>query len=391
MTQPCLGGRSRSGSKILQAQLMRAASLRMLAFSVALVAVITAVHQAYETHYDFGVFYYAARMVWEGHRTSLYDLATQYAFQARYGRPQDSIFCSPAFMLAPFLLLSLMPMWAAFLLWMITSVALLALVVRRLGISSGEYGDWPWLLSMSFMPVVHCLSHGQLSILVLGAYASCYELWRRGKRFSGGLILAIAMVKFQLIAGFVAVLCLKKKWRELGGVATGSGIALLVSLAITGWHGLLRYPALLWAEEHSPGVLPPERMASLRGLLAVITGHPNPLLLAAVLSVMVIFVAAWIWKEDDLAVGFSAALIASLLAAYHVNQYDLTLLLLPAFLVMKALPSRSVVLLGLTAYGLPLLFWVTGYFALFAIPLTLALAALALKNRGNPVCAFGCD
>ena len=59
----------------------------LLLFLLLVLAAITVEHQAGNVHFDFGVFYYAAHMLLDGARHSLYELDTQRAFQVRFHRP----------------------------------------------------------------------------------------------------------------------------------------------------------------------------------------------------------------------------------------------------------------------------------------------------------------
>ncbi len=342
---------------------------KLVVFLAAVVIVVTTVHQLADAHYDFGVFYYAARMVWEGARTSLYNLSAQRAFQVRYGRPADLIFCSPPFALAPYLPLALLPIRAAFIIWTIVLVGLFTASVESLAFRTGlRYDNWPLLLSLAFMPVVTSLTHGQLSIVVLSAYVWCYALWDDGKRFIGGLVLALATVKFQLVAGFICVLVLKKKWRELGGFGLGCAPLLGLSFLVEGWHGLLSYPALLAHEETTAGVIPPG-MASIRGLVSLLAGPRGHTTLVAALSVAVVVLAATTWK--DLQTGFAAGVLASMLASYHFNPQDLSLVLIPLFFGMKYFSWKATERVIAGAVVLPTLLWFAHCFCLLAIPLAL--------------------
>jgi hypothetical protein len=98
-------------------------------------------------YYDFGIFFYAARMVWDGARTSLYDLHVQHAYQLQYGRPAGFNFVSPPFVLIPLLPFVLLPRWIAFLVWTVLMLALLAVAIRGLCLKTGlRYGNWPVFL-----------------------------------------------------------------------------------------------------------------------------------------------------------------------------------------------------------------------------------------------------
>jgi len=337
--------------------------------------VVVAIHQAAQAHYDFGTFYYAAHMVTGGARHQLYDLSAQRAWQARYHRPATQLFYYPPLALVPYLLVSWLPMLPAFVLWTALSLLLLMVCVRTLSRLAGvDYGNWPLLLSLAFLPTAACLAHGQVSILILAVYLATYVLWRGGRRLLAGLVLSIATLKFQLVAGFVAVLLLRGKWRELAGFACGAAVCAGLSLWMTGKQALIAYPAFVRHSEGGVGS-EPGNMANWRGLIGLIAHHP--LAWVVVLSVVTVAWAARAWV--NLEIGFSAALLAALLTSYHMNPQDLVLALLPFFLCRRsgAMPARWLVPVTLTMVLAPVVLMASGApFALLAILVAAALGML---------------
>jgi hypothetical protein len=344
---------------------------RLLGFLLLVLLVLAVVHEAGDDRFDFGGYYFPARMVLDGARTSLYDIQAQQAFQLRYHRPPELLFYSPAFVLLPFLPLAPLPISAAYLLWTALSIGLLTASVRSLARRTGlQYDNWPLLASLGFMPVASCLAHGQLSIVVLAAYIWCYALWSDGRRFAGGAVLALACFKFQLATGFVCVLLLKRKWRELAGFAVGAAPLLILTIVIAGPKQFLHYPQFLLAGEASKGV-DPVKMASLRGMIALLTGRSH-LGEVVLLSAAVVLIAAWLW--NDLDSGFSAALLAGMLVSYHFNPQDLSLAIIPLCIAGRQRSSRALAIWVTAALALPLIaFAAGGYFAILAIPLVGAL------------------
>jgi len=342
---------------------------RGLVFFLALVtAVVTAVHMAGDIRYDFGVFYYAGRMVWEGAGKSLYDLNQQHAFQVRYGRPPDFLFYYPPFALLPFLPLTLLPAIGAFILWTAFNVGLVTAAIAALSRRFDfRYGNWPLLLSFAFMPVASNLANGQLSLLALAGYVWCYMLWRRGRLFQGGLALALVAFKPQLVAGFLCILLIKRRWRELAGFATACIPLLMISWLIVGTRGLLQYPAFLSQCEVGPGIHP-LKMANLRGLVTLFGGEGHQAIVV-ILSLAILPFAAWLWTDLD--TGFSAAILYACLVSYHFNPQDLSVALIPVFMVIRTCGRRTASVLVASALVLPLVFSLFGgvLFALLALPL----------------------
>jgi hypothetical protein len=348
---------------------------RGLCFFLILVTIaIATVHVAGDSHYDFGVFYYASRIVWDGAGSSLYHLDLQQQYQLRYGRPPDFLFYYPPFSLLPFLPFAGLPVLGAFLGWTVLNLGLVTASVtslsRRLGF---RYGNWPVVLSLAFMPVSTNLAHGQVALVALAGYVLCYLAWRRGRWFEGGMALALAAFKPQLVAGFLLVLLLRRRWRELAGFAAGCVPLVLVSCWMVGFRALLAYPQFLLQCEGGPGI-DPLKMANLRGLVTLVPGGGH---VAAILVLSLAAVAAAAWRWRDLESGFAAAIIATCLVSYHFNPQDLSLMLIPLFFaIRRAAPSWKNVLAG-SAVSAPLLCSILGehLFVLLALPLVFLLVA----------------
>lgn len=348
--------------------------LVVLSFAAGAIAVA---HQAGDAHFDFGVFYYAAHMVFEGARHALYDLPIQRAFQAQFHRPPELLFCYPPFVVIPFLCVAKLPIGAAFIIWTAVSLILFTWAVRTLANSAGlRYGNWPVLVSLAFMPVASSLGHGQLSILVLSAYVLTYLLWRQGRPILGGLVLSIAEFKFQLVVGFIGVLILKRKWRELLGLGAGTGVLIGLSALVSGLPELLRYPAFLLQGNGDAGS-DLHKMACWRGLLSLV-GADNVFLVAG-LSVLTVVFAAWLWQTLD--TGFSAAILAAILVSYHLSPEDLSLLLIPGFLAVRiGFPKENLAKLTLTALMIPEVVGIFGgCYAGLTLPIALSLCWMAKK------------
>lgn len=344
---------------------------RLLAVLSFLVAAIAVAHQTEDKHFDFGIFYYGAHMVLDGARHALYEPAIQRVFQVQFHRPAALLFCYPPFALIPFLGIAELPIEIAFVIWTIISLGLLILSVQTLARHAEfRYGNWPILFSLAFMPVASCLGHGQVSLVVLSAYVLAYSLWRRGRLFLGGAVLAIATLKFQLVIGFIAVLLLKRKWRELLGFATGSAMFGALSVAMVGLPTVLQYPVFL---SHGGGDLgsEPDKMPNWRGLMSLV-GADHTVIVAA-LSLLTILFAAKLWRDLD--TGFVASIIAAMLVSYHSGSHDLCLFLIPAFLARNiGFPPKQLLRLALSALLLPeILAAFGGHYALLAIPLVLCL------------------
>jgi hypothetical protein len=344
----------------------------LVVFLALVLAVFVAVHHYLDARFDFGVFYYAAHMVMDGARQALYDAGAQHVFQARFHRPPAMLFRNPPFALLPMLPLAALPMLAAFAVWTAICFALLYVSLKVLEIETAVvFGNWPLLLSLAYVPVMASFLHGQFSLVILASYVFAYAEWRAGRRFWGGAILSIATLKVQLVLGFVAVLLLKRKGRELGGFVCGCAALLGVSALIAGLPAVLSYPAFLL---HGEGNLANEfaNMANWHGLLYLL--HIDRPWLEIALSIVTIVWAAHAWKDLDR--GFAAAMLAAMLVSYHFNPQDLALTLAPFYLAVKTgiLPRQRVPLVVMLALFVTMMM-VVAYapLSLLALPIAAAL------------------
>jgi hypothetical protein len=123
-----------------------------------------------------------------------------------------------------------------------------------------------------------------------------------------------------------------------------SAIAIFfASVAAAGWQNIFTYPRYVWAlnQQHAIGAITPANMPNIRGLLDFLSGVRGAGVIIAALSaaiaVVFAFITARVWNRmatktgasaaADL--GFSLAVVATVLVSYHLYAYDATLLLIP--------------------------------------------------------------
>ena len=336
--------------------------------------------------FDFGVYRYAARMIVDGQGHSLYDMNLQRDYQTRYRGTQYSFFNYPPYSLLPFLPLARLPLPLAFMLWTGVNLALIVGVIaalcRRLGMNQG---NWPVLATLAFMPVWAALVNGQLSILTLAGFTWSYALWQDKRRMAGGAALGLAAFKPQLVAGFVCILLLQKRWRELAGFSLVCLPLAVVSVVLVGVGGLLRYPSFIrQAEQPMPG-LEPAKMANIRGLMSLFSRVEHPWAVILV-SIALLILAAWLWNDSGS--GFAIAVCASALVSYHFFPSDLAMAVLPLFLAVPQLPARSAQVLVALALTAPVLLAGWG-FAWLALGLLALLVWAAWWTRKTEAQAAG--
>lgn len=340
---------------------------------------------------DFSIFYTAGKCLAKGLGSRMYDVATEKRLQREFISPAKIEegplpYTHPPFEAPLFVPLALLPYVTAYSVWNAISVLLLlgfVLLMRPYLPRLRERAEaLPFLAALAFFPVFLCLFEGQDSVLLLFIFALVYVNMKLGREFVAGMCLALALFRFQIVLPILAVALLRRKWRLLTGLAL-VGIALTgISLAVVGWNSFWNYPRQLWYVyrlwELSPGqagaALNPAYMPNLRGLTFALLGDGRfAHLLTNSVSLALVGFAAWKWnadpREPNFDLGFALTIAIAVMVSFHLNAYDMTLLLLPLLLggnwVMQRagsdLLSSRLVLVGIASLFLsPLWFSLRG-------------------------------
>jgi len=367
---------------------------------------------------DFPDFYCAARMVAEGNGHLLYDAAAQRQCQARYAGRVGTLYIHPPFESALYLTVSWLPLKYSYLLWFFLNLVFLAASMNRLTRPALVW-DWQALfaVSLTLVPVLLCLGQGQDSLFLLLILTLSFHDLRRGHGFGAGCWLGTGLFKFQIVLPLVLVLVLGQRKNISGPLAKGFAVVAVIlaglSAAICGWPVFGEYPNFLLHLSAQPlaGIVP-GAMANFRGLVDFFLHRGQPVW--SVVAVSLLSAAAFMgalanWKhvppapQQDAAAGsgyrlnlaFAGTMMFALLASYHLNPHDLSLLLLPIYLLSRPLAESeafppvtkwmSVGLIGLLFLP-PLHLWAlqAGTYALIAVPELALFAILGIvmwRNR----------
>ncbi len=326
---------------------------------------------------DFTVFYTAARILREGRGGQLYDPAVQHVVQREFTsnaliRRGALPFIHPPFEAVVFVPLTFLPYPVAFVVWDLVNLGMLVAVALILRSSPGLLRQIPfWLLILGFLaffPVFATFHQGQDSILLLLLLALGFRAMNRGSDFAAGCWLGFGMFKYHLILPLVLILIFwKARKLALGFIAVVSFL-FMISLALVGWQGLVQYPGYAWRVVSVPafGGIPLRQLPNLLGLVAgwPVLNETGWMVRAVALvgAAALLLAVAWLRKFADNPRFFNlclaCAVIASLLAGYSTNTYDLCLLILPLalvadYLAVSAPKQRST--LNLVLPAIPLL------------------------------------
>ncbi|MFY9744226.1 MAG: glycosyltransferase family 87 protein [Candidatus Sulfotelmatobacter sp.] len=298
-------------------------------------------------HPDFTIFYTAGELLREGAGAQLYEPLAQLRVQEKLGdaasRGQPLPYTHPPFEAPIFLPLALLPYVWAYSLWDLLNLVLLAGVVLWLRHSLRVLQSIPaWEICfglLAFFPVFACFLQGQDSILQLLLCTAGFFALQKGSDVPAGCWFALALFKFQLILPLVLLLVLWKRSRLLIGFVPVSIGLVLVSTALVGWKELAFYPVYVLRSSLAPIEVPPQLMASLRGLVLGWPVVPRPLgLVLVVVASILLFILAAIWgrrnaEPEKFGMRFSLAIAVTLLISGHTNAHDYCLLLLAMVLV----------------------------------------------------------
>jgi hypothetical protein len=299
---------------------------------------------------DFANFYTAGKLVQEGKASGLYDLRLQWQVQQQFAqavkiRKGPLPYLRPPFEALLFLPLSYLKYSAAYLIWTAIKLALLLAIPFFASPLFGETlqpAGILGLLCLGFFPVGLDFLHGQDSILLLLVFVLALQFLRRGAEFWSGCVLGLGLFKFHLVIPVALVFLLRRKIRFSVGFFLMGAILFVASLALVGWSGILRYPAYVWALDHTPGMgVTTWTMPNLRALMTAVS--PRHVLSAAaewlwgVTACLAVFAVAWLWdragneseREVRVVTGFSLAITVTLITSYYAYPYDLNLLLVP--------------------------------------------------------------
>jgi hypothetical protein len=253
----------------------------------------------------------------------------------------------PPYELLVILPFSLLPYKAACWCWL-ASTLFLALLCGRL---MGNYA-----LVAGMFPLLCVLWEQQDSMLILLILIGCWFALNSDRDVFAGLILGVALFKFQIIIPLALVLAFWRP-RMLKGFAVSGAAVFAVSVAmvrpagmIAYWHDLagMTRAASPTAIMYRMDLL---RNVGLRGLLYQLLG-PSSFLIGVVSVTLGLFILGMAWwfmrgSESPTEAKFSFALMCALLLSFHLLTHDLVLLSLPFALLVGSKARWPLVVLYL--------------------------------------------
>ncbi len=308
---------------------------------------------------DFATFYTAARITNERRSAALYDEREQRRAQAEFSAPalasrRDILpYIHPPFEVLLFLPLALFSYPVAYFIWLATNLALLLSLPFLLRSHLPHLAEIPmtyWHLGLlSFFPIFMALLQGQDSIVILFSFSMAFAALsgRRGR--VAGMWLALGLCKFQLVLPFMLPLLWLRQKRIVHGFTLVACVLLIAGLMVAGLHGTLAYPRFASYVDHDPryhGYNLPQITTNLRGFLSsLLPVGPWISVSLAAATLVILFVAAKVWKRARNGVAphsaFAVGLLGASLLSYYGHIYDWSILALAVLLILENRSASS--------------------------------------------------
>ena len=321
---------------------------------------------------DYIQFYTAGATLREGQSASLYDFAFQSQMEQAIAGPALTsfhAFITPPFLAWLFVPLSYLPYTWSFITWSLFSLLCLWLSLRLMAAPRPRKS---FLWALTWFPVFATISFGQNSLLSLLIFSLTYWLWRKDKHLAAGLVSSLLLFKPQLILG-LGLLWLfewRKSWKSLLGLLLGGAVLAGLSFwllpdASRAYVQLSRsfLPGMIYQEQ-----FPLIHMHSLRGFFALLSAGNRWLTegLSMLLSILGVAAFYFFWRDQrqHADVLFAAVICLTLWITPHAMIYDWSILIIPAILLLRAIPAMKSLWRSIFA-----LIWIASF---LSTPLTMA-------------------
>lgn len=347
---------------------------------------------------DFRLFYLAGQVGEKWGWSHMYDPDKAQALTMAFG-PADRaivpsyVYDNPpllAWLVAP---LTTMPLTEAFVIWTVINIAAAVAAWWLVNPSIGFARLAILLCTLALWPTVFSLERGQPVLITYALAIGCWWMAARQRDVEAGMLLALASaIKPQDVVLLPAVLLLCGFARAAAyWLAATAALWALFALVI-GATGLGTYLAVLEWAASSPGFTATPLIAPF--------GPQASLLLGEGIAVGVGLVAIW-HQRRSWNVAFAIGLLATLVSAVHIHEYDYVGIAVAAWLILEG-PTSIVEKVWLTvgilcvqgvALGirLPIVLWQPIWLLILALrdPQIRAARGVKAARRASDVPATG--
>jgi hypothetical protein len=297
---------------------------------------------------DFMGFYLAGTIVNHGPHSELYDEPFQLSLREHLFGPRVGIdvYIHPPFEALFFSPLARLPYPAAYLIWDLMNLVMLAAclhLLKRFALHFDADSRLIFTLALA-VPLISTLGEGQDSILLLLLYVLAFINLKKGRDFWAGSALGMSFFRFPVAIPFLLVFLALRRWRIVLGASIVGLFLVVVSLFLVGWRGLQGYVQLLSARTGGT-YSPAAQMPTVRGFIdTVAAGRVNEHLATILVILSSLALLGWLLRKwggrpwDPAAstfdLLFSLSLVVAFLISFHSLVHTLVVLALPMLLLL---------------------------------------------------------
>jgi hypothetical protein len=316
-------------------------------------------------HQDMRFTYVAAEAGLRYGWSTIYDAATLHSLSTSFPSSQQYIGGSLTYVNPPLLAWLFVPFTAvsepmAYALWSVVSLGALVWAWHIAAPYTGLAKATLLLLALALWPVLLAFYYGQPSMVLLFLVAVAWWLCAHDRPLAAGTALALAtFLKPQVVALIPLALLVSGRYRPVVGWALACIVLGVASVVALGPSGLMGWWHALQAVQADP--------AHIANTLARVFGlGPVTYVLWALQGAVALLIARR--RRRELEVVFAAGILGSVAVGFHFHEWDYTVLILAAWLVLRAPPSMrhrlwlvagilpmQVMTYGPAAAGLPLI------------------------------------
>ena len=298
--------------------------------------------------------------VWLNHRSELYQPERFTAIQhdqelVGFSWPENQFYpmVYPPFYYLVLSPLTMMSYRCAMVLWVLAG-ALAAATSLCLWLRFRPSGMKHWgralLFTLTFYPLLMCMSTAHKSTWLLLILTATYLLLRSGRGFAGGVVFGLITFKPHLGLLIGIAMLIKGQWRFVGGALTTVSVCLLLSV-VAGWDLCHDYfwQCMSMSDYATTSGYQLDQSHSLVGAVSLLFGAGTPLSANTVrfTAIGVLgLLAMGLWRplkteSEPFGLQFSLLVIATVLLSPHFYIYDLTIMLLPMAIIFEYISTAK--------------------------------------------------
>ena len=263
---------------------------------------------------------------------------------------------------------TVLPMPAAFVVWVVFTTALLIATWWLVCPGTGLGRVTLLLIAFALWPLYYAFLIGQTVTLTIACLAVFWWFLQRERWAPAGAALAVAFfIKPQLVLLLPAALLVSGRWRPVLYFALSGAALAVISLGLLGQRGISDYVSSVSYTSTNVfhGILTFAWFG--RGVVATT--------IEVALGVVALGLA-W-YRRGRLDLVFALGIVGSTASAFYLHEYDVPVFLLPAWILLRShlsVPQRAWLVLGIVCAQLigigiirPILLWEAGWIVLLGL------------------------